>query len=311
MRLTRLTPLALLLGMIALAGCSKNSPTAARGTDPGAVPSMDQALVSTTIDAQSALTDDGLADSPLESTFDAGGGLTAIQPLAWWRNITSVKRDFEFTFSDPDTNGRPTTANVKITKLLTGTFNIRGLAEITGSNPPDSARLVVRKPLEDHWLRYVELKRTRLEGEDGEAIWRIVAASGVQVTAKNATTAIKSLRIQDGALDTTITDPLALQRLRRVLRFQPETMVTLTVTTGANDDAVYLHRGEGRFRLKNNGDNTYTGTFRAGIFMMGIHHFGVDALSHGTLFDDVAPYDSQRWFFPFTFEPMVLAESLP
>jgi len=311
MRLTRLTPLALLLGMIALAGCSKNSPTAARGTDPGAVPSMDQALVTTTINSESALVEDGLADSPIETQFDAGGGLTAIRPLAWWRNITSVKRDFEFTFSDPDTNGRPTMAEVKVLKTLTGTLNIRGLGEITGSNPPDSALIVVRKPLEDHWERHLELKRTRLEGEDGEAIWRIVAASGVQVTSKDATTEIKSLRVQDGALDTTITDPLALQRLRRVLRFQPETMVTLTVTTGRNDDVVFMHHGEGRFRLHNNGDDTYTGTWRAGVFMEGIHHFGVDAVSHGTLYDDVAPYDSQRWFFPFTFEPMVLAETLP
>ena len=311
MRLTRLTPLALLLGMLALAGCSKNNPTSANGINPGSVPSMDQALVTTTIDAQSALVDDGLADSPLETTFDAGGGLTAIRPLAWWRNITSVKRDFEFTFSDPDTNGRPTMAQVKVMKTLLGSLNIRGLAEITGSNPPDSAHLIIRKPLEDHWLRYVELKRTRIEGEDGEAIWRIVAASGVQVTAKDATTEIKSLRIQDGAIDTTLTDPLALVRLRGVLRFPPETMVTLTVTTGRNDDAVYLHRGDGRFRLANNGDDTYSGTFRSGLFMMGIHHFGVDALSHGTLFDDVAPYDSQRWFFPFVFEPMVVAETMP
>jgi len=29
----------------------------------------------------------------------------------------------------------------------------------------------------------------------------------------------------------------------------------------------------------------------------------VDAISHGTLYDDTAPYDSQRWVLPYVLAP--------
>ena len=31
---------------------------------------------------------------------------------------------------------------------------------------------------------------------------------------------------------------------------------------------------------------------------LGCHHFAVNALSHDTLNDDVAPYDSETWILP-------------
>ena len=43
----------------------------------------------------------------------------------------------------------------------------------------------------------------------------------------------------------------------------------------------------------------------------GVHHFGVNALSHGTLFDDQAPYDSQSWIEPFIVHPLALADGTP
>ena len=63
-----------------------------------------------------------------------------------------------------------------------------------------------------------------------------------------------------------------------------------------------LYLRDMRFRLKNNGDDTYSGTFRTG-WLTGVRHFGVNALSHGTLFDDTAPYDSQRWVLPYVLAP--------
>jgi hypothetical protein len=42
-----------------------------------------------------------------------------------------------------------------------------------------------------------------------------------------------------------------------------------------------------------------------------VHHLGVNALSHGTLFDDAAPYDSKVWIFPFVMKPTELAEHMP
>jgi len=310
MRLTRLTPLLALLGAIALGGCGKSSPMGATSADPGAVPN-DQAQVTQTVAAEPQLVDDGLADSADPTTIDSAPGFAAVQPITWWRNITHVDRTFEFAFSDPDTAGRPTTAVVTIRKVLTGRFNVLIGLPGTDGTAMDSTREVIHKPLEDHWVRKLMLKRVRLAGEDHDPIWRIVAATGVKVTSKGATTNIVSLRVQDGGLDTTITDPLAFQRLRRIVHLVPDTQVTLTVTTGRNDDVVFLRHAERRFRFHNNGDNTYTGVWRTGVFWGGIHHFGVNAFSNGTLFDDQAPYDSQAWLFPFAFEPEVIAETMP
>ena len=42
-----------------------------------------------------------------------------------------------------------------------------------------------------------------------------------------------------------------------------------------------------------------------------IFHFGVDALSNGTLFDDQAPCDSQAWLLPVLLDPDEVADGLP
>jgi len=104
---------------------------------------------------------------------------------------------------------------------------------------------------------------------------------------------------------------LAFIRLASLPKVTPGTEVTLTVTTERSDDEVFLHAADRRFRFHSNGDGTFTGVWRAGLFVRGMRHFGVDAISHPTLFDDVAPYDSNRWVLPHVIAPEVLAEPLP
>jgi hypothetical protein len=179
----------------------------------------------------------------------------------------------------------------------------------------------VRKPLDDRWVRRIALHRV-----PGTDRWRIVATSGVRVTAKDATTRITSLRLQGAGLDTTIAHPLELFPLRGILKLQPGTPLTLTVTTERNDDVVVLCRMGHRVRFQNNGDGTYTGTWLVPDPRMGqepggmgpgpmmqppVLHLGVDVLSHGTLFDDQAPYDSQAWILPAIILPDVIADALP
>jgi hypothetical protein len=316
MRPTRASALALLLLTGLLAGCSKNNnPANPLATGAGTTPSSDQALVTSAIAASPQAIEDGLADADFQTTLDSPTGVAAaIQPITYWRTITRRDRTFEFQFGDNDANGKPTTAFVTIHKLLVGQFNILVGTPDLGGEPPISDRAVIHKPLEDHWVRRVTLKRVRLEGDTGDPVWRIVAISGVKVTSKDATTNIMSLRIQAADLDTTIFDPLAFQRLRRVLRFDAGTKVLLTVTTGRNDDVVVLHHRDRRFRFHKNGDNTYTGAWTTGTGapFPGLQHVGINALSHGTLFDDKAPYDSQSWIFPYSLEPeSMMAEFLP
>src|SRR5262249_52751827 len=156
-------------------------------------------------------------------------------------------------FADTDSTGHPTTAVVTIRKQLTGRFNI--LVGVPGSDTTglDSTTRVVHKPLEDHWVRRVLLKRVAV-AEDDRPRWRFAATSGVKVTSKNATTHIVSLRVQSGTLDVTITDPLQFFRLRQILQITPQTDVTLTATTERNDDVVVLMHRDRRFRFHNNGD---------------------------------------------------------
>ncbi len=290
-----------------LAGCGSShvaAPQSSAGTDP--------AQVAAELARQQTVVDDGLADSQDQTSMNtAPAGATAlIQPLTYWRTILSVDRTFEFAFSDTDSTGRPTTAVVTIKKRLDGRFNI--LAGVPGSDSTgiDSALRVVHKPLEDHWVRRVLLKRVAVP-EDEEVRWRVAATSGVKVTSKDATTHIVSLRVQDGALDTTITDPLAFFRLRRILKLQAGTDVTLTVTTERHDDVVVLMHRDRRFRFHNNGDDTYTGVWHVGLFADGLRHVGVNAFSNGTLFDDQAPYDSQEWILPYVVAPTEMAEFMP
>lgn len=320
----------LLLAIAVIAGCGQKSGEISRSiTQPGGTSTgeaaMEEAAVGGSMAEVPDLVEDGLAESDMTTTLD--GGVAAapsalIRPLNFWRRIDHVERRFEIAFADTDTTGRPTTAFVTVHKRLTGSFNILAggppptLAETPTTGPRDSGLVVIHKPLADHWERRLVLKRLpplpgdRERAREPHRGWRVAATSGVEVTSKGATTEILSLRIESGPLDTTIADPLALFRLRRVLKFERGAEIKLTATTGRNDDVVLMYLRGMRLRFVNNGDNTYTGVFRS-AWMAGVNHFGVNALSHGTLFDDAAPYDSQAWILPYVVVPTDLAEFMP
>ncbi|HVP15410.1 MAG TPA: hypothetical protein VMS88_07685 [Terriglobales bacterium] len=290
-----------------LAGCGTNHHTLLSPATPGTGTSADPTRVLQAISLAPQVVDDGQFDADEATTMDGApaGSLAATHPLRFWRTITHVERSFEFAFADSDTTGRPTTAIVTVHRRLTGTFNILSGVPGTDSVPMDSTLRVIRKPLDDRWVRRLLLHR-----RPGTDRWRIVATSAVEVTSNNAVTRILSLRVQAGVIDTTITDPLAFFHFPRLFAVDPGSQVTLTVTTSHSDDLVFLVLRGHRFRFHDNGDGTYTGVFpmpRAAA----LWHAGVNALSHGTLFDDQAPYDSQAWLTPFLVRPCVIASELP
>jgi hypothetical protein len=212
------------------------------------------------------------------------------RPRTFWRRITSVERRFEIAYADTDTTGRPMTALVTVHARLRGTFNVL-VANAAGKDT------VWHKRLEDLSVRRVLMKRVRVTARDHE-VWKIAGLSDRQVTARDAQTRIMSVRLQAGPLDTTNTDPLGLFRVRRMLRLLNGQDVTVTVTTQRDDDVVVFYGPRHRFRFHNNGDNTYTAVWRVPA-LDGFRHLGVNALSHGTLWDPAAPYDSQAWIFPY------------
>ena len=305
--------------MIALlTGCSKQG-TLSGLQDPGTTgASPEQADVAATLAADPSFVNDEVSESPDQTTMPSAttasasrsaGLAAAIRPLTFWRTIRSVDRRFEFAFSDTDSTGHPTTAIVTVHRNMLGSFNILVADQVREGDPPQSH--VIHKSLVDHGVRRVLLKRVPVPDPDSRRReWRVVATSGVRITSRDATSHIESLRIQSGALDTTVTEPLAFFRLRRIVQLDPLADVTLTVTTLRNDDVTLLYLADRRAPFHNNGDNTYTITFRVPD-AIGLHHVGVNALSNGTLFDDQASYDSQSWIEPFIVHPLALAAGTP
>jgi hypothetical protein len=328
-----LTGVLVVLGAL-LTGCGRspvNAPTPNANLGTAAA----QARVASVMAGAPQVIEDGQFASSEIAALDQGqtGALAVIRPLRFWRTITHVDRSFDFAFSDPDSMGNFRRAVVTVTKVLTGSFSIATGVAPADSLPADSV-VILRKPLEDHWVRkllFIRIPhpaRRDSMGGDGRRIggsavtdsdtshddedWRLVGTSGVQVTSKDAQTRITSLRVQATGLDTTLTDPLGLFRLRRVLRFDPGTALTLTVTTLRNDDLVVLLLHGHRMRFTNNGDGTYTRLLQlpSEEDVDELRHIGVNAFSHGTLFDDQLPYDSQAWILPFMVRPNEMAEEL-
>jgi hypothetical protein len=306
--------IALLLLAGAVTGCSTDrgplSPAATTGT------SADQVAVATALAAVPQLVDDAVFGDSTQFALGAApaGALALIRPLHYWRDIRSVDRDVATTFSDPDSTGRPTTAHVSVRRFLRGAFDILSMPADT-----DTVELV-RKPLGDLWRRNLLLKRVVDPSDSSKTEWRVAATSGVRVASFDprsadaspafGTTQILSLRLQAGTIDTTITDPLALFRLRSIIRVNAGDAVTITANTGRTGDVVVLLSRGLRSRFQGNGDGTYTGVWIAPDHG-GLGHVGVNAMTRGTLFDDTAPYDSQAWVLPFVIRGEELSEYMP
>jgi hypothetical protein len=301
----------LALSAALLSGCGKSGSPTNPASPPPSSDATDQAAISAEAANQPDFVEDGLFESPdqmslaLGAPDGANAAQSAVRPITFWRHITDVERRFEFAFADTDTSGRPTTAIMTMHKYLSGTFNIL-VPDTTGA----FNRTVITKPLADHWLRRLLFKRVPVVSNHFRPAWRLAATSGVKVTSRGNTAEIASLRLEGSGRDTTFYDPLAFFRLHAMLNLDPNATVKLTVTTGKPDDVVLLLTRHNRFRLKPNGDNTYTGYFKVPV-VLGVHHLGVNALSNGTLFDNDAPYDSQAWLLPYIVTGTQVAADMP
>ena len=296
MRLTRTGRTLVALSIaLALTGCSKStSPTS------GTVGSADQLAVTSAAISTSGIVSDSLLDSTMPiSSFSAtpapGGALAAIWPLYWWRTIRTVNTSFTYAFSDSDSTGRPRQADVVVTRHILGTLHV--WKELTTDSTHADTSNVVRKPIDDTWVRYVRLRRMAGAGATENA-WRVTAASLAKVNSPNTTEQIQSVRLQATGLDTTVTDPAALWHFNQLFHMLAGDSVTVTATTSHPDDVVLCYWHDRRERFHNNGDGTYSYRLRLPLLERGGERFiGVNALSHGTLFDDTLPYDSMAWVF--------------
>ena len=308
--------LAALAGTLVLAGCG-HSPTSDNSTtDPAAryagEPGVESSTASMPDEFETTTYDDGSAakaDMTDPSFAKAGGAQTeaAIEPAIWFRLIRSHERRFTIEFTHPDTN--TVQANVLVTDRLIGTFNVVTKPDTTEGGITE--RVWVKKPLADTGKRKAVFVRHKVDDatdeaedredgfRDGWSPWRLVALSGAEITSDNGTRTIQSVEVQAGTVDFTVTDPLALIRRGELARIAPGTPVHVIATTGDPTDVVVLYARWGRLRMRPTGTpGQFEGRFLAPS-VLGVRHLAVNALSHGTLFDDALPYDSKAWGIPF------------
>src|SRR5215813_12134258 len=117
--------MALLFAGGMLVGCGRNPNDPLAPTSGATGGANDPAQVSQAMASAPELVEDGQYQSPDQTRIDVpAGAAAAIHPLYFFRNITSVDRQFEFAFADTDSTGRPRTAIVTVHKYMRGTFNI-------------------------------------------------------------------------------------------------------------------------------------------------------------------------------------------
>ncbi len=280
-----------MLLVVLASGCSKST------TAPIATPTTDPAQVGATLDAAVSLVDDALAEDPSQVSASGilapGGSATAIRPFTWWQSVNHETRDWSFAWADTDSTSRPRTCIATLTKHMTGSLIIVPVSP-SDSTQPDTTRIT--KPLDKTLTRMVMLKRLLI---NGTRQWRVVEVTGAFVHTPGALTSIQSLHLHSSSgVDTTVTSPLQWFSLRHVIRFTTNDTVTVTATTLRNNDAVFIHRWDWRHRLHNNGDGTYSFTWVTSSWG-GWRHFGIQAMAHGSIYDDALPFDMQAWHLPF------------
>src|SRR5262249_38064811 len=133
--------------------------------------------------------------------------------------------------------------------------------------------------------------------------WRLAAISSHQIHSPGNTAQILSVRLQTASgFDTTLDDPTKLSRFPRgLIKVGANDKVTITVKTVDPTNAVFVLAGWGHMRLAPSADG-FTGSFRA-PYELRLFRIGVNALAHGTLFDDQAPDDSDFWGLPARTRP--------
>jgi hypothetical protein len=269
-----------------LAGCGKSTSATAPVAPP--VPT-DSELVTTAALALSDYLRDDVYDVTASTAARArqAGPLTAMEPLSFFRWYSSAGRDIAVTLSDPDSTGRPRSADLLVRRDLRGMLHVT--QQPAAGSEPDTHN-VIHKFVHDLWQRHLIMKRVADPAADnGSTIWAPVNV------------AIQSVQLQvqgDPTYDRTISDPaapIADANLPRVVNGQSE---QVTVTTGQAGQVVLLYTPNGRVRMTDQLNGTYTASFTPSASSAHLH-LAVNVLSHATLYDDTLPYDSAAWVIPY------------
>ncbi|HET9885937.1 MAG TPA: hypothetical protein VFR10_00390, partial [bacterium] len=235
---------------------------------PGDSDSEDQAAIEASIGQESA----EFADSDLlvwGEDFAGGTTRDAINPLRWWRELQRLEKTIEVTIHR---DGPPSSADVTVTT------DASGVLHLVSGDDPDFER--INKDFEITGVRslYFERRDARMLDRRG---WVLRGLSGFDAESPGTTRQIHSVQLKSGSIESTITDIHAVVARNELTRFPFDAEVEITVNTGDDKDAVFLHlrRDHLRIPLVSNGDGTFSGKFRTGS-TRGVRHLAVDVLSH-------------------------------
>jgi len=312
---------------VLLSGCSNNDPVSA--TDPN-----DQLYGSAQTDVQffrmyaendEYFKADDLAMNDGENMFgfdddELGKTMTPIKPLRWGRSIRNVNREVVVDSITADS-----LAYVTVTKTWSGVLRIAATYD-DSSTVPDT---ILVKPFQSDAKKRFIFKRV---GRD-RVVWRNWRPIGISLIAGGTISSddiwINQLKLyyqNNGQPDSaTITDPLnTFFRFRGVTEIprrevpdfvaaRPVKVQATLTSADSHADHVVLRFGfspdgrhHRRIRLQmvsetfdgTNYIRVYERTFNM-HFRRGVFTAAVDAMTHGTLFDDAADVASSFWGVPY------------
>ena len=249
--------------------------------------------------------------------FGLGKTDAAVTPLRWGRVITSVTREVTTEVLPGDT-----LAVATVKKVFSGNLKIRA-RNLAGDT------VVITKPFTDNATRLVIFKRVNRDTDRYWLNWVPVASSlvkGGTAEPNNLVTLTKVELLVPGVDTVTVEDPLTYFIRYKWLRIftggrkdipelTPGAQVTVraTIVSSSSDtDFVALRYGCDAFHFRrnrmalvsetDNGNGSFTRVYEKSWpvhFHRGYFHAGVEAMTKGTLFDDVAPYSVSWWGVPY------------
>ena len=317
--------LSLLVGL-AIIGCQKSDTTGPESNQAPTGVSNEQSAMKYFAETdefvnndEAAFADNSIAPTDYDESYSMPEG--DITPLRWGRFVTSVTRTVTVTTQPGDT-----IAVARIDRTIIGVLKIKALSStgdttmITKDFQDKSAKNVVfRRMARDakrYWLNWVPVATSLVTGE-------------TDPPPANAEINITKLELSAGGTTVTVTDPLKTWLRYRWLKMfnggtadvpelTPGTMVTIKVTVQSqspDSDMVALRNGFGfgaghfkRARMTMtsesgpDADGFYTRTYEKQMpvrIYPGHFHFGIDAVTRATLFDDAAPYSVSWWGVPY------------
>ena len=228
-----------------------------------------------------------------------------IIPLIWGRQVTSASRTVSFQeLAD-------TLVIATITTTIMGNVKIAALDSLR-----DTTLTIVSKPFTETLTRKVKFYRianTNRVRDD----WRMRQISALKGGTTNSLITIDQLQAILGTDTLTVTDPNEFYlkfsgfagRQLPSLGMTTPVKVRITITSTESDtDFVMLHR-PGILRpahvrttlVSQTGSGPYTRVYELSwnSHTRGRHHFYVSAVTRNSLFDDVAPWATQLWGFPY------------